>query len=176
MSESNEKKQVATIWLLTGLIVILIAIIIGLIITVGKAKKAEIAKQSGKATQTVQELDVKEFNNNSNEKTSNPNEDTQTHENNANITTESNHTSGNNSSEIAITETTENDVVLTAQNNGGKFVKYGDNLYYWKLNEQSRESSALYGNYADNPDSINELIKRKPNGEETVLLKEKRKQ
>lgn len=57
MNENNEKKQVATIWFLTVLVVILIAIIVGLIITVGKVKKEKIANQNGSAMQTIQEFE-----------------------------------------------------------------------------------------------------------------------
>ncbi len=54
-------------------------------------------------------------------------------------------------------------------NNGGCFVKYGDDLYYWKLNKNSRENSALYGNYAELLDAQNELIKRDSLGNETII-------
>lgn len=53
----------------------------------------------------------------------------------------------------------------------GTFVSYKNNIYYWKLNKDSRSDSALFGNYVDKKDSINELVKINDNGDEEVIYK-----
>jgi len=54
----------------------------------------------------------------------------------------------------------------------GYFVKYKDNIYYWKMNPNSRVDSALYGNLYDTVSEKNELIKVDKNGKEEKLLED----
>jgi len=56
MKESNEKKQVAALWILGVLVVILIAIIAGLFITQAKNKNQEVALKDAKIAQMEQEI------------------------------------------------------------------------------------------------------------------------
>lgn len=55
----------------------------------------------------------------------------------------------------------------------GAFVIYKDYIYYWKLNESSRETIALFANYSDKVNVKNELIRADQNGKEEVLIEEK---
>ena len=70
MNESNGKKQVAALWILGVLVVILIAVIVGLFITQAKIKNQEVASKDAKIAQMEQELaQVKnEFQENKNKK------------------------------------------------------------------------------------------------------------
>ncbi len=56
MNESNEKKQVAALWILGVLVVIFIAIIVGLFIKQAQAKNHEIATKDAKIAQMEQDL------------------------------------------------------------------------------------------------------------------------
>lgn len=66
----------------------------------------------------------------------------------------------------------------TANNEGtdagvsGAFAKYKDNIYYWKLNEKSRNETGLFANFADLEKAENELIKVNKEGKEEVILKD----
>jgi hypothetical protein len=51
----------------------------------------------------------------------------------------------------------------------GAFVKYKNNIYYWKLNAQSRKEVGLFAEYADSETAKNELIKRDKDGNEQVI-------
>lgn len=55
----------------------------------------------------------------------------------------------------------------------GYFAKYKDNIYYWKIDKNSREESALYGNLNDSVDSKNKLIRIDKNGNEETIIEEK---
>ena len=57
MNEKKEKRQAATMWLLTVLIVVLISIIVGLFIKVAKVKKQESAILGQQISQMKQKLD-----------------------------------------------------------------------------------------------------------------------
>lgn len=63
------------------------------------------------------------------------------------------------------------EIVSVAKN--GAFVEYKDNIYYWKISANSRQSSALFANYTDNKGVKNSLIKMDKNGNEEVLLTDK---
>lgn len=54
----SEKRQIATIWVLTVLIVILISIMVGLFITVAKAKRQRNIERAQQVVQTQQELTI----------------------------------------------------------------------------------------------------------------------
>ncbi len=56
-------------------------------------------------------------------------------------------------------------------NNGDYFVKYNEDVYYWKLNESSMEKTALYGNYKYLETDSNELVKRDSDGNEETIFK-----
>lgn len=57
-------------------------------------------------------------------------------------------------------------------NNGGRFVGYKKNTYYWRLNQESVEQTGILGGFHQVPDVKNELICRTASGGETVLLKD----
>lgn len=64
--------------------------------------------------------------------------------------------------------------IARATNNGENFVEYDGFIYYWKLNKKSRENTALYAQYSDNVDAINQLIKYSPTTDEkNILLEDK---
>ena len=65
-------------------------------------------------------------------------------------------------------EETENVV----HNNGGRFVEYKDNTYYWKMRPESVEQTGLLGGFAQVPGVKNELICRTSSGQEMVLLED----
>lgn len=59
-----------------------------------------------------------------------------------------------------------------AINNGGRFVKYKRNTYYWKMNPESVEQTGLLGGFNQVPDVKNELVCRTEGGAETVILED----
>lgn len=59
------------------------------------------------------------------------------------------------------------------QSNLGYFVNYNDDLYYWKINNNSRSASALFGEFEEQNNSINELVKVDKDGKESTVLKDK---
>ena len=65
-------------------------------------------------------------------------------------------------------KTETNDLNQKIVNNGGFFVKYNEDTYYWKLNDKSRESTGLYANFQE-VDSQNSLVKRNSNGNEEII-------
>lgn len=65
------------------------------------------------------------------------------------------------------------EVSINKQSNLGDFVKYNDDLYYWKINNNSRSSSALFGQFDEQNNSINELVKVDKDGKESIVLKDK---
>ena len=138
---NKEKKQVMTIWILTVLIVILIAIIAGLIVMVMKSKRDASIEGNQKLAQVQEQLEV--------ERTST--------------------IQPTKSLEKSQSENTTKKVI----NNGENFVKYGDDVYYWQLNDSSRENTALSARYKDNNNSKNKLVKRDLNGSETVIYEGK---
>lgn len=79
----------------------------------------------------------------------------------------------NNNTDINTTNNNNTDVIV-GKNDGkyGTFVEYKGNVYYWKLDEDSRESSALYGNYAGNANHLNSLIKKSSDGKESIVLQD----
>lgn len=54
----------------------------------------------------------------------------------------------------------------------GTFAKYGDNIYYWKLDENSREAAALYCALAYESDCNNILIRRDKDGKEHIVTQD----
>lgn len=56
--------------------------------------------------------------------------------------------------------------------NVGTFVEYDGDVYFWKLDSESRESSALFANYGENVQYKNNLIKRSSDGKETTIVNE----
>lgn len=72
----------------------------------------------------------------------------------------------NNSNNNNQASQTEEDSVL------GTFAKYGDNIYYWKLDENSREAAALYGLLAYESDCNNILIRRDKDGKEHIVTQD----
>ena len=50
------------------------------------------------------------------------------------------------------------------------FVEYKGSIYYWKINEESREQEALSGNYGRKIGAANYLVKRDSDGSESVVL------
>ena len=54
----------------------------------------------------------------------------------------------------------------------GSFVSYDNDIYYWKLNKDSRDKEAYLGSPNDLPDAVNELVKVDSKGKETVVLKD----
>lgn len=55
------------------------------------------------------------------------------------------------------------------ENNGGRFVSYNNNLYYWKMSSASIEQTGLMGYFSHTEDTGNQLICRSEDGRETVL-------
>lgn len=74
----------------------------------------------------------------------------------------------NNSEENNIENTQETE--LSLESVSGSFVKYNDNIYFWKLSENSRESTALFANYNDIVTAKNTLVKRDKDGNEEIIL------
>lgn len=65
------------------------------------------------------------------------------------------------------------DIILNDSNvinNGGRVVGYQGNTYYWKFNSDSFEETGIFANFSQNASAVNELICRKADGSETVLL------
>ncbi len=54
----------------------------------------------------------------------------------------------------------------------GSFVSYDNDIYYWKLNKDSRDPKAYLGTPNDLPDAVNELVKVDSKGKENVVLKD----
>jgi len=59
---------------------------------------------------------------------------------------------------------------LEAANNGKSVVQYGKDIYYWKYNSGSFEHQALFANYNPVSTAQNQLICRKEDGSEEVIL------
>lgn len=59
-----------------------------------------------------------------------------------------------------------------AVNNGGRYVVYGGNTYYWKHNENSLDKTGLNGVFKNQQETVNQLICRNEQGVETVLLED----
>ena len=57
-------------------------------------------------------------------------------------------------------------------NNGGNFVKYQDDTYYWKLADGSVEEGAMYALFAVDENVIQQLVRRNGSGQETVVLED----
>lgn len=57
--------------------------------------------------------------------------------------------------------------------NGGAFVKYEGYIYYWKIDANSREKTALFANFNDTLNYKNQLMKMDENGNEELILKTK---
>ncbi len=57
-------------------------------------------------------------------------------------------------------------------NNGGRFVKYKRNTYYWKMSPESVEQTGLLGGFDQVPDVKNELVCRTEGGAENVILED----
>lgn len=55
-------------------------------------------------------------------------------------------------------------------NNGGKFVGYQGNTYYWNFNQGSIGTEGILGSFDANEGAQNQLVCRAANGKETVLL------
>ena len=54
--------------------------------------------------------------------------------------------------------------------NCGNYVEHEGNLYFWKLTDATREKSALYGKFGPVADAKTNLIRRKADGTEEVVL------
>ncbi len=67
-------------------------------------------------------------------------------------------------------KTTENNIKSSEI---GTFISYGDNLYYWKLNKDSRSDEATLSEPKDLLEATNELVKVDNKGKESVVLKDK---
>lgn len=59
-----------------------------------------------------------------------------------------------------------------AINNGGRFVGYRGNTYYWRFAPGAVEEKGILGGFSQVEEVQNELICRSNNGKETVLLKD----
>ena len=59
-----------------------------------------------------------------------------------------------------------------AENNGGNFVRYKENTYYWRFAPGSIEQTGILGNFEQKKEISNELICRTPEGKEIVLLED----
>lgn len=57
-------------------------------------------------------------------------------------------------------------------NNGGRFVGYKDNVYYWQMSSASLEQTGLFGSFGHTQDTNSRLICRKSDGSEEVLLRD----
>lgn len=57
-------------------------------------------------------------------------------------------------------------------NNGGRFVGYRGNTYYWRFAPGAVEEQGILGGFSQVEEVQNELICRSANGKETVLLKD----
>lgn len=64
------------------------------------------------------------------------------------------------------------DSASEVQNNGGRFVGYQGNVYYWRLKPESLATGGVLGNFDLDTSVKNELICRTDAGEETVLLED----
>lgn len=58
-------------------------------------------------------------------------------------------------------------------NNGGRYVAYEGDVYYWKHNEDSLEKTGLNGVFKNEKEIVNQLIFRNEQGTEIVLLEDK---
>lgn len=56
--------------------------------------------------------------------------------------------------------------------NLGTFAKYDGDIYFWKLDSGSRESSAIFANYGESVQYKNNLVKRSSDGKETTIANE----
>lgn len=59
------------------------------------------------------------------------------------------------------------------ENNGGRFVSYQNNLYYWKMSPASIEETGLMGYFSQTGDTGSQLICQAEDGSETVLTNDK---
>lgn len=57
-------------------------------------------------------------------------------------------------------------------NNGGRYVGYGENTYYWRHNGNSLEKTGLNGVFKNQKETVNQLVCRNEQGTETVLLED----
>lgn len=57
-------------------------------------------------------------------------------------------------------------------NNGGKFVGFNENIYYWNFNENSLGTDGVVGNFEMNKEVKNQLMCRTTSGKETVVCED----
>ena len=57
-------------------------------------------------------------------------------------------------------------------NNGGRYVGYGENTYYWRHNGNSLEKTGLNGVFKNQKETVNQLVCRNEQGTETLLLED----
>ena len=74
---------------------------------------------------------------------------------------------GDNSQQTDIDEVIED---YTVTNNGGTVVKCGNDVYYWKYNENSYEKQAVLADYAQLHTGQNKLVCQSKDGSEDVLV------
>lgn len=75
--------------------------------------------------------------------------------------------------EPAVTESAENDSIKedsSVINNGGSVVRIHGNDYFWKYTSESIASDGVFARYSFQPDSVNDMVCRHPDGTEETIF------
>lgn len=78
----------------------------------------------------------------------------------------------NNNKEQSVNNAVDEVKIEEKSSNLGTFAKYDEEIYFWKLDAESRESSALFAKYGESVQHKNNLVKCSSDGKETIIANE----